>query len=98
MSVVLILAFILFAGGLILCLTKRNIILILIGIELILNASNLNIIHFSHLQNRSAEGQTLVLFIMVIAGAQAALALAIILKVYRQYGTILLDQLRTLKR
>jgi NADH-quinone oxidoreductase subunit K len=98
MSIVLFLAFILFAGGLILCLTKRNIILILIGIELILNASNLNLIHFSYLQNRSAEGQTLVLFIMVIAGAQAALALAIILKVYRQYGTILLDQLRTLKR
>lgn len=98
MSLLLILAFILFAGGLILCLMKRNIILILIGIELILNASNLNLIHFSYLQNRSAEGQTLVLFIMVIAGAQAALALAIILKVYRQYGTILLDQLRTLKR
>jgi len=98
MSLLLVLAFILFAGGLILCLTKRNIILILIGIELILNASNLNLIHFSYLQNRSAEGQTLVLFIMVIAGAQAALALAIILRVYRQYGTILLDQLRTLKR
>jgi NADH-quinone oxidoreductase subunit K len=98
MSIVLFLVFILFAGGLVLCLTKRNIILILIGIELILNASNLNLIHFSYLQNRSAEGQTLVLFIMVIAGAQAALALAIILKVYRQYGTVLLDQLRTLKR
>ena len=98
MSLFVFLSMLLFSCGLALCFTKRNIILILIGIELILNGANINFIYFSQQNDQIPQGQTIVLFILVIAGAQASVALAIVLNLYRRFGTVLPDKIRELKK
>ena len=92
----LIVSALLFAIGVAVVITKRNAVVVLIGIELILNAANLNLVAFS--QNDGAiQGQMFVLFIIVVAAAEAAVALAIIVNVYNHYKTINLDQIDQLK-
>jgi NADH:ubiquinone oxidoreductase subunit K len=92
----LLVALILFILGLFLVLTRRNAIMALMGIELMLNAANLNFIAFAR-QDPQAEGQIASLFVMALAAAETAVALAIILSVYRRYKTVHLDELRKLK-
>lgn len=92
----LLVALILFILGLFLVLTRRNAIMALMGIELMLNAANLNFIAFAR-QDPQAEGQIVSLFVMALAAAETAVALAIILSVYRRYKTVHLDELRKLK-
>lgn len=77
-------------------ITKRNAVVVLIGIELILNAANLNLVAFSR-NDEAIRGQMFVLFIIVVAAAEAAVALAIIVNVYNHYKTINLDQIDQLK-
>ena len=78
----------LFAIGIFIVLTKRNAIQLLIGIELMLNAAILNLVAFGKYDKLYNSGQTFALFAIVLAGAAAAVALAIILNVYKQYKTI----------
>lgn len=80
---------ILFILGLILCVTRSNTILILAGIELMLNAANLNLIGFG----KSTEAPANSLFITAVAAAETAVLLAIILQVYRRFRTTDLDQI-----
>ena len=95
----LILSALLFAVGLAGALTRRNAILVLVGIELMLNAANLNFIAFwRYSPNPEAlTGVMFVIFSIAIAAAEAAVGLALIIAVYRHYKTINLDQVDSLK-
>lgn len=92
----LILSAILFATGLMAVIIKRNAIMVLIGIELMLNAANLNLVVFNK-NNPSLSGQFLALFVIVVAVCEAAVGLAIVLRVYKYYQTSVPDQVHELK-
>jgi NADH:ubiquinone oxidoreductase subunit K len=87
----------LFCVGVATVLTRRNAILMLIGVELILNAANLNLVAFSRYDPARLQGQMFALFVMVVAAAEVAVALAILLKVYRLFNTANLDDLNELQ-
>ena len=93
----LIVGAILFALGLMAILSKRNTIMVLMGVELILNAANINLVAFSRFTELSLDGQMIGLFVIIIAAAEAAVALAIVLNVYNRFKTINLDQLNLMK-
>lgn len=84
----LLLSAALFCIGLYIVVAKRNAIQILIGIELMLNAAILNLVAFGKYDRINNGGQVFALFAIVLAAAVTAVALAIILNVYRQYKTI----------
>jgi NADH-quinone oxidoreductase subunit K len=88
---------ILFSIGIAIVLVKKNIIAILMGIELMFNAANINLVALSQYDAAQIEGQILTLFIVIIAAAEAAIALAIIVKVVRSYQTTDIDELNKLK-
>jgi NADH:ubiquinone oxidoreductase subunit K len=94
----LALAAVLFCLGLTAALTRRNAIMVLIGIELMLNAANLNFIAFWRFRPNPDEltGIMFVLFSIAIAAAEAAVGLALILSLYRHYRTTDLDQVNAL--
>ena len=71
--------------------------MVLMGIELILNASNINFIAFARYGNFGLQGQIMALFVIVLAAAEAAIALAIVLNVYKTFVNINVDELDTLK-
>ncbi|RCH56518.1 NADH-quinone oxidoreductase subunit NuoK [Mucilaginibacter hurinus] len=84
----LIISAALFCIGLYMIVSKRNAIQILIGIELMLNAGILNLVAFGMYDRVDNSGQIFALFAIVLAAATTAVALAIILNVYRRYKTI----------
>lgn len=92
----LILSAVLFSIGIVLIIVKKNAILVLMGIELILNAANLNLVGFSQFDPK-LDGHFFSLFIMIVAAAETAVALAIIINAYTFFKTINLDQIDTLK-
>lgn len=87
----------LFSMGIAIVVTKRNAILVLMGIELMLNAANINLVAFSMYHHHPMSGQMFVLFIMVIAAAEITVGLAIIIRIYRQWGTIEPDKIDSMK-
>ena len=95
----LILSALLFSIGLAGALTRRNAILVLIGIELMLNAANLNFITFWRFSPHPEEinGVLFVIFSIGIAAAEAAVGLALIISIYRHYKTTNLDQVDSMK-
>lgn len=99
LSAYLLISALLFCIGFAGALTRRNAILVLIGIELMLNAANLNFIAFWRFQSSSdaVAGQMFVLFSIAIAAAEAAVGLALIIAIYRHYRTTNLDQVDQLK-
>jgi len=94
----LIVAAALFSLGLAVAVTKRNVIGILIGLELMLNAANLNLVAFSRHDPLLLQGQLFALFVIVVAAAEVTVALAIVLRVYHHYGSIDPDQMSELKK
>lgn len=94
----LVISALLFSIGLAVAVTKRNAILILMGIELMLNAVNLNMVAFSQYDSNRLQGQMFALFIMVIAAAEVTVALAIILKIYDYFKNLDLDEINSLKK
>ncbi|MCG3177817.1 MAG: NADH-quinone oxidoreductase subunit K [Phycisphaerae bacterium] len=88
----LVLAAILFAAGLCTMTLKRNAIGILIGVELVLNAANVNLIAFSHYGTGLIDGQVTAIFVIVLAAAEAAVALAIFLNFYNRLATVDVDR------
>jgi NADH-quinone oxidoreductase subunit K len=87
---------VLFVIGVAGVLTRRNAIVVFMCIELMLNAVNLTLIAFSsHLGNMA--GQTLVLFVMAVAAAEAAVGLAIVIAIYRNRQTVNIDEINILK-
>lgn len=87
----------LFSMGLAVVLTKRHAVVVLMGIELMLNAVNLNLVAFSQYDPDRLQGQVFSLFVMVVAAAEAAVALALIIQVYRHARTVQIDELSELK-
>ncbi|MFN8556722.1 MAG: NADH-quinone oxidoreductase subunit NuoK [Dehalococcoidia bacterium] len=98
MEHVLILGAILFAIGSYGVLARRNAILILLSVELMLNAVNLNLIAFNvYLHPSPATGMVFSVFVIVIAAAEAGLALAIILRLFRNRRTANVDEADLMK-
>jgi NADH-quinone oxidoreductase subunit K len=95
-SYYLVLSAILFALGVVGFLIKRNLITLFMSIELMLNAVNLAFVAFAW-QWRSLNGQVLVFFVMVVAAAEAAVGLAIIIAVFRTRETLNVDRVNLLK-
>jgi NADH-quinone oxidoreductase subunit K len=85
----------LFTVGLVGVVIRRNMITVLMCIELMLNAVNINLIAFSH-HLASLEGQIFAIFVITIAAGEAAVGLAIIIQLYRLKSTINVDEARTL--
>lgn len=91
-----ILAAFLFTMGMLVVLVRRDTIMILMGIELLLNAANLSLVAFS----KSAgmiEGQLQVFFVITIAAAESAIGLSILVNLYRNFGSIKTQSATTLK-
>ncbi len=88
----LVLSAALFCLGLLGVLTRRNAINVLMGIELILNSANINLVAFSRYGIGNLQGQLFAVFVIVIAAAEAAVALAIVLTMYRLRRTPNLDE------
>lgn len=87
----------LFSLGVMCVLTRKNAINVLMGLELILNAANINLIAFSKFSSGNFDGQIFAIFIIVVAAAEAAVALAIVLSMYRIIRSVNLDRADTLK-
>ncbi len=92
----LVLAAILFSIGVAAFLIKRNVITIFMSIELMLNAVNLTFVAFAHMWGR-INGQIFVFFVMVVAAAEAAVGLAIIIAIFRTRQTLNVDQIDLMK-
>ncbi len=92
----LILSAFLLCSGLLIVLIKKNAVFVLIGIELMMNAANLNLVAFSKF-DPDLNGQVFAIFSVVIAAAEAAIALAILLNIYKTYDSSDLDDLNTLE-
>jgi NADH:ubiquinone oxidoreductase subunit K len=102
LSKFLVIGALLFIIGVAGVLVRRNIIVIFMSIELILNAANLNFIAFSrYLQDtgstNAVAGQVFTVFIIVVAAAEAAIGLGIVIALYRNKETILIDEIDLLK-
>jgi NADH-quinone oxidoreductase subunit K len=82
----------LFTLGLLGVLTRRNAVNVLMGVELILNSANLNLVAFSRYGTGNMQGQLFAVFVIVIAAAEVAVALAIVLTLYRLRRTPNLDE------
>jgi len=93
----LVLAAVLLSCGLYVMTTKRNAVGILIGAELVLNAAGLNLVAFARYGAGGLDGQVATLFVIVLAAAEAAIAIAIFVNYYRVLATIDADRGDTLK-
>jgi NADH-quinone oxidoreductase subunit K len=93
----LILSALLFSLGLYGVVTRKNAILVLMGIELILNSANINFIAFSRYSGMRLDGQVIAVFVIILAAAEAAIALAIVLNIYKQFRTVNVDEINKLK-
>jgi NADH:ubiquinone oxidoreductase subunit K len=87
----------LFCCGLYVVMTRRNAVAVLMGVELILNAANINFVAFSHYLSRVMGGQIFAVFVIVLAAAEAAVALAIFLRLFATTGTVEVDTADQLK-
>jgi NADH:ubiquinone oxidoreductase subunit K len=94
----LLVSALLFVIGAAALITRRNAVAALMGVELMLNAANLNFVAaWRFLWPAQMEAQVAVLIVVTIAAAEAAVGLAIILNLYRRFGTVDLDQIRLMK-
>ncbi len=92
----LILSALLFSTGIAGVVTRRNLIIIFMSIEIMLNAVNLTLVAFSSYLG-DAQGQVFVFFVMSVAAAEAAIGLAIVIAIYRRKRTVAVDDINILK-
>lgn len=78
----------LFAIGIVCIVARRNILYVLMGIEMILNAANINFVAFARFGGDSMDGRMFAMFVIMLAAAEAAVALAIVLNVFHLFDTI----------
>ncbi len=90
------LGFVLFAIGLVGVLVRRNIVMVLLSIELILNSANITFVAYAHYL-QSINGQIIVFFVLTMAAAEVALGLALVIALYRVRGTLNVDEINLLK-
>ena len=88
---------VLFSLGVFGVMTRRNGIAVLMGVELILNAANINFVAFSRFGGMNLDGHIFSLFVIVLAAAEAAVALAIVINIYNNLNTINIDEASELK-
>jgi NADH-quinone oxidoreductase subunit K len=93
----LIVSALLFSLGLYGIVTRKNAILVLMGVELVLNAANINFIAFARYGGVSIDGQLAAVFVIILAAAEAAIALAIVLNIYHRFQTVNVDEVSSLK-
>jgi NADH:ubiquinone oxidoreductase subunit K len=95
---IIVLSTVLFFTGLLGVLIRRNLITMLMGVELMLNAVNINFVAFNHyLFPNRLEGHFFALIVMAIAAAEAAVAIALIINIYRRFATVSVDDVDELK-
>ncbi|MCH9055374.1 NADH-quinone oxidoreductase subunit NuoK [Synechococcus sp. PCC 6716] len=98
LTYILILAALLFCIGIYGLVTSRNAVRVLMSIELLLNAVNLNLIGFAnYLDGQQIRGQVFAIFVITVAAAEAAVGLAIILAIYRNRDTVDMEKFNLLK-
>ncbi len=88
---------ILFALGVVCIVTRRNAVAVLMGVELMLNAANLNFVAFARFTSGAIDGHMFAIFSIVMAAAEVAVALALVLNIYRHIGSIDVDEADTLR-
>ncbi len=96
LSYYIALSAVLFVIGVVGVLIRKNIIIILLSIELMLNAANINFVAFSHYL-QDITGQVFVFFVMTVAAAEVAIGLAIIIALYRNRSTINVEDISLMK-
>ncbi len=94
----LVVGALLFCFGILTVATRRNAVSVLMGVELILNSANVNLIAFSRYSDVGISGQVLAAFVIILAAAEAAVALAIVLNIYRNFQIVDVDQANTLRQ
>jgi NADH-quinone oxidoreductase subunit K len=92
----LVLSALLFTIGMVGVLTRRNVIIVFMSIELMLNAVNLNLVAFSE-QMQRVSGQVFVVFVITVAAAEAAVGLGIVIALFRNKETVNADQMDLMK-
>jgi NADH-quinone oxidoreductase subunit K len=93
----LVVSTLLFSMGIYAIVTRKNAIQVLMGVELILNSANINFIAFTRFGNFGLQGHLIALFVIVLAAAEAAIALAIVLNIYKTLSTVNIDEIDNLK-
>jgi NADH-quinone oxidoreductase subunit K len=93
----LVVSLLVFLMGLYCVLTRRNAIGILMGVELILNSANINYLAFARYSSGNYDGQVFAIFVIMLAAAEAAIGLAIILGIYQTFHTIDVEAIETLR-
>jgi len=93
----LVLSTCLFTLGVFILVTRRHGVRLLMGIELILNAANINLVAFNHYTATGLDGHIFAIFVMILAASEAAVALAIILAIYQQYANIDIDRMNSMR-
>jgi len=93
----LIVSTILFSLGLFGIVTRKNAIMVLMGIELVLNSANINFVAFSKYGGMNMNGQVVAIFVIILAAAEAVIALAIVLNIYQNFQTVNVDEIDKLK-
>ncbi len=93
----LVISVVLFSLGMYGVITRKNAIMVLMGIELILNSANINFIAFAKFSNFGLQGQIIALFVIVLAAAEAAIALAIVINIYKTITNINVDEIDSLR-
>jgi NADH-quinone oxidoreductase subunit K len=93
----LVISAILFCLGLYAVIVRKHAVLVLMGLELILNSANINFIAFSKYGGMNIEGHVATIFVIILAAAEAAVALAIVLNIYQNYKHVNVDEISKLK-
>jgi NADH-quinone oxidoreductase subunit K len=93
----LVVSTLLFSMGIYGIVTRKNAVMVLMGVELILNSANINFIAFTRYGNFGLQGHLIALFVIVLAAAEAAIALAIVLNIYKTLATVNVDEVDSLK-
>lgn len=93
----LIVSAIIFCAGLYTIMSRRNAVSILMGVELVLNAANINFVAISQYTTAPIDGNAFVIFVIVLAAAEAAVALAIIIGIYQNFGRVDVDRAELMK-
>ncbi|MDA3843707.1 MAG: NADH-quinone oxidoreductase subunit NuoK [Candidatus Kapabacteria bacterium] len=88
---------ILFCLGLFGVITRKNAIMVLMGLELILNSANINFVAFAKFGGMNIDGHIAAIFVIILAAAEAAVALAIVLNIFQNYKHVNIDEVDSLK-
>ena len=93
----LVISAILFSLGMFGIVTRKNAIMVLMGLELVLNAANINFVAFARYGGLNIDGHVAAIFVIILAAAEAAVALAIVLNIYQNFKHVNVDEIDELK-